>query len=92
MAVSNTTLLALMHWAGWRKKKRTILHFNCFWLATLKIVTTHCSITTADWGKLYKLLYVLEYTNICSLAMTPPYTHVNANTLIGAAILFLGYP
>ena len=41
---------------------------------------------TADWGRLYKLLYILLDVSICSLVIILCYGYVN--TLIGFAILF----
>ena len=32
----------------------------------------HIAVTTADWGRLYKLLYVVLDASICSLAMILP--------------------
>ena len=45
--------------------------FQLFHVCHFKIITTHC-FTTADWGRLYKLLDVLLDTSICSLAMISP--------------------
>ena len=58
-----------------------------FWLLVAVLnETLHIAITTVDWGRLYKLLYVLSDARICSMAMC------KCNTLIEAAILFLSHP
>ena len=62
-------------------------------MAFLKRNTYHVTalhITTADWGRLYKLLNVLLDANICSLAMITVKTLIVS--LIGAAILKSGHP
>ena len=51
-----------------RKKKMNNSDFRPIQVCYFKIVTTHCYITTADWGKLYKLLDVLLGVSICSPA------------------------
>ena len=58
---------------GWlekekRKKKINNSDFRPFQVCHFKIVT----IATADWGRLYKLLYVLLDTSICSPVMKSP--------------------
>ena len=51
-----------------KEKRSTILNFDRFRFAILKYFT----ISTADWDRLYKLLYVLLDARICALAMIPP--------------------
>ena len=48
------------------------------WWTILAFDLLHVAITTADWGRLYKLLDVLLYASICSLAM-PWYRRENAD-------------
>ena len=43
-----------------------------FRVCHFKIVTIHVVITTADWGKFYKLFCVLLDASICSPAMISP--------------------
>ena len=52
-----------------RKKERKMNNseFQPFQVCHFKIVNTHCHYTTADWGRLYKLLDVLLDASICSL-------------------------
>ena len=64
---------------GWLKKERmeerklNNSDFRPFQICHgFKIVTIHNAITTADWGRLYKLLYVVLDTSICSPAMISP--------------------
>ena len=51
-----------------RRRRWTILIFDRFRFATLKQLL-HIAITTADWGRFYKLLYVVLYASICSPVM-----------------------
>ena len=48
-----------MHKSVLKKKKKTVLTFDRFRFATLKWLL-HIAITTADWGRLYKLFDVLD--------------------------------
>ena len=90
VAILNATHIALWHYAGWKKKKINNSDFWPFQACHFKIVyLLHIAITTADWGRLCRLLYVLLDVNICSWAMISP---CNANTLIGATISFSGHP
>ena len=66
-----------------RKKERKKWLSNISGLKKL----LHIAITTADCGKLYKLAGAL-----CTCSPVIWYHRVNANTLIGATILFLGHP
>ena len=50
-------------------KKRNNSDFWLFQVCHFKVVTIHIAITTADWGRLYKLLDVLLDASICSLVM-----------------------
>ena len=55
-----------------RKKERKKMNnsdFRPFQVCHFKIVILHIPITTADWGRLYKLLDVLLDPRICSLSM-----------------------
>ena len=88
VAISNTTL-DFSHYSARlveeRKKKErwTILIFGRFRFAPLKWLL-YVAITTVDWGKPFKLLWVLLDASICSQWW---YRRENANILIGAAIL-----
>ena len=84
---------------GWLKKEERKMKnsdLKVFQVCHFKIVTKYCYYTTADWGNPYNLLYVL-----LSALCTFRYEHLfpgddttikNANTLIGAAILFYFRP
>ena len=76
---------------NWTKKESANSDFRPFQACHFKIVTVHIAITTADWARLYKLLYVLLDVRICFLA-TISLCKQNTNTLIGTAILFSGHP
>ena len=69
VAIQNATRIALRRQAPCKKK--AILTFDCFRFATLYQLL-HGTITTADWGRLYKLLYVLLDASMCSPAMISP--------------------
>ena len=56
------------------ERRWTILIFNRFRFATLKQLL-HIAITTVDWGRLYKLLYVVLDISICSPAMISSWKH-----------------
>ena len=69
------------------EKKMNNSDFCPFQVCHFRIVTTHCYYYC---NRLYKLLYVVLDASICSPAMISPC--INANTLIGAAILKSGHP
>ena len=81
VAISNTMYHVTM--LGCLKKERrrwTILTFDHFRFTTLKQL--QIVITTADWGRLYKLyLYMQTFIPL------QWYCHENANTLIGATMV-----
>ena len=54
-----------------KKQDEAFLSFDCFRFATLKKLL-HIAITTAGWGRLYKMHYVLLDASICSPAMILP--------------------
>ena len=64
------------------RKKMNNSDFRSLQVCHFKIVT----ITTADWGRLYKLLCTFRCEHFVL------WQCVNANTLIGAAILKSGHP
>ena len=87
--VSNATLIALQRYRLAEERRWIILIFDHFRFATLKQLL-HIAITTADCGRLYKLLYVVLDASIL-FPSNDIAVHENANTLIEAAILKSGH-
>ena len=68
VGISNATHHIMV--LGWLKKEERMKEddFWPFQVCHFKLVI-YIAITTADWGRCYKLLYVLLDASICSLTM-----------------------
>ena len=84
----NTYRVTVLCWLKKEKRRWTILSFDRFKLATLEqfIYTSTVTVEWAAYMSCSKCLWTLAF------AARQNYRHVNANTLIGAVILFSGHP